>query len=374
MFEEENMLGRRKKIYSFILAILLLVSHLSPVYGQALDKNISEASNVQTDEKIVNNEYELNIVDGILYGFVRGKEPNEAINLVIPSEVKKIEKRAFYNSKMIKSIDFSNTSGLYIDDHAFQNASLKGELNINGVSNIGKYAFADNEITNIKNSNLESIGEYAFRQNNISNLDLNVSKIGNTAFEENNIKEAKITNETALELGQAIFQSNPLIKITFDTPDFDISKELFTGVNEKVIVDFNNTNQTSKDTSSYLVNPIDITINYIKNEDKSNIGSDTELVERNAKPYEIDEPILAGYKLLPSDDYTLKDGKILFNKTPLDLLFEVNEDPEIRFSSNKQSLYFAGAEISTKDILSDVYIKKVNGQVVPAIDDNGNVL
>ena len=368
------MLGRRKKIYSFILAILLLVSHLSPVYGQALDKNISEASNVQTDEKIVNNEYELNIVDGILYGFVRGKEPNEAINLVIPSEVKKIEKRAFYNSKMIKSIDFSNTSGLYIDDHAFQNASLKGELNINGVSNIGKYAFADNEITNIKNSNLESIGEYAFRQNNISNLDLNVSKIGNTAFEENNIKEAKITNETALELGQAIFQSNPLIKITFDTPDFDISKELFTGVNEKVIVDFNNTNQTSKDTSSYLVNPIDITINYIKNEDKSNIGSDTELVERNAKPYEIDEPILAGYKLLPSDDYTLKDGKILFNKTPLDLLFEVNEDPEIRFSSNKQSLYFAGAEISTKDILSDVYIKKVNGQVVPAIDDNGNVL
>ena len=395
-----------KKIFSLILAMLLLIGYISPIYAQTLDNSLleenskksiqenseeivqkklekyiqnksSEEIQNKSSEEIQNkstNEYELNIKDGILYGFIAGKEPSEPLDLVIPSEVKKIAKRAFYNSKMIKTVDFSKTNDLNIDDHAFQNSNLKEEINLSGVSIVGKYAFADNEITSIVNANLESIADYAFRQNNISNLNLNVRKIGDTAFEENNIKETKITSETALELGQAIFQSNPLIKITFDTPDFDISKELFTGVNEKVIVDFNNTNQTSKDTSSYLVNPIDITINYIKNEDKSNIGSDTELVERDAKPYEIDEPILAGYKLLPSDDYTLKDGKILFNKTPLDLLFEVNEDPEIRFSSNKQSLYFAGAEISTKDILSDVYIKKVNGQVVPAIDDNGNVL
>ncbi|WP_297377198.1 Cna B-type domain-containing protein [uncultured Helcococcus sp.] len=368
------MLGRRKKIYSLILAMLLLVSHLSPVYGQALDKNISEASNVQTDENIVNNEYELNIVDGILYGFVKGKEPNEAINLVIPSEVKKIEKRAFYNSKMIKSVDFSNTNDLYIDDHAFQNASLKGELNISGVSNIGKYAFADNEITNIKNSNLESIGEYAFRQNNISNLDLNVENVDNFAFEENQITKVNITSEQAPLLGKAIFQSNPLTELTLNTPDFDISEDLFLGLSKQVSVKFDNTNQTSKDKSSYLVNPIDIKINYIKNEDKSNIGSRTELVERDASPYEIAEPILEGYKLLPSEDYTLEDGEILFSKTQIDLLFEENYDPEIRFSSKKQSLYFAGAEISTEDILSDVYIKKTNGKVVPAFDENGQVL
>ena len=370
------MTDKNKRVLSFLLTIILFLGNIWPTYAETLDGAMAESAEKETTQNnmIDAGEYQLDIEGNVLKGFILGKEPIEPIDLVIPSEVKKIEKRAFYNSKMIKSIDFSNTVDLNIDDHAFQNASLKGDLNLNGVASIGKYAFSDNMITDIKTDNLESIGDYAFRQNNISNLDLNVNKIGDNAFEENNIKEATITSESTPELGQAIFKSNPLTKITLNTPDFDISKELFTGVNEKVIVNFNNTNQTSKDTSSYLVNPIDITINYIKNEDKSNIGSDTELVERDAKPYEIDEPILAGYKLLPSDDYTLKDGKILFNKTPLDLLFEVNEDPEIRFSSNKQSLYFAGAEISTKDILSDVYIKKVNGQVVPAIDDNGNVL
>lgn len=88
-------MDRRKKIYSFILAMLILVSHLSPVYGQTLDKTEPKLTKEQADENIVNSGYELNIVDGVLYGFVKGKEPNKAINLVIPKEVKTIAKRAF---------------------------------------------------------------------------------------------------------------------------------------------------------------------------------------------------------------------------------------------------------------------------------------
>lgn len=367
-------MDRRKKIYSFILAMLILVSHLSPVYGQTLDKTEPKLTKEQADENIVNSGYELNIVDGVLYGFVKGKEPNKAINLVIPKEVKTIAKRAFLNSTKISGVDFSHATNLKIEEHAFQNTSLQGELNINGVSNIGNYAFADNGITSITTDKLESIGERAFRQNNISNIDLNVNSISNGAFEENKITSVTISSDKAPTLGQAIFQSNPLTEFTLNTPDFDISQEIFTGVNEKVTVIFGNTEQTSKDTSLYLVNPIDIEINFINSEDNSTIESHTESVERDAKPYKIDEPNLSGYKLIPSNDYKISDGKISFTKTPINLLFKVSEDPEIRFSSTKKSLYLSNIEVSTKDILSDVYIKKINGEVVPAIDENGNIL
>ena len=384
------MLVRYKRIFSFILAMLLLIGHISPIYAQTSDKalleenskeSVQEKSEEDNHNKLAAtaqnksaNEYELDIVDGVLYGFVSGKEPNEAINLVIPSEVNTIAKRAFYNSTKINAVDFSHATNLKIEEHAFQNANLKGELNINGVLSIGDYGFADNGIADIKAANLDSIGERAFRQNDISDLDINVNTIANGAFEENKITSATIESNEAPTLGQAIFQSNPLTKLTLITPDFDISQELFTGVNEKVVVKFDNTNQISKDTSSYLVNPIDIEINYVNSEDNSTIESHTDLVQRDAKPYEIDEPSLAGYKLLPTSDYTIKDGKISFTKTPINLLFKVSEDPEIRFSSIKKSLYLWNTEVSTKDILSDVYIKKVNGEVVPAIDENGNIL
>lgn len=85
--------------------------------------------------------------------------------VVLPSTLEFIEYGAFYNCSALKKISFSDENNLkVINQHAFENCALEGEIDLSSIHMISDYAFAGNQkLEGIKTGDtLISIGNYAF--------------------------------------------------------------------------------------------------------------------------------------------------------------------------------------------------------------------
>ena len=134
---------------------------------------------------------------------------NTSINsITIPSSIIKIDDFAFYNNLNINQYN----------DNIFYNlfSGMLVTVNIlNGVRNIGEYAFKGNKISSINlPESLLKISDYSFYINKIEvvNIKQNIQYIGIYAFSRNQIKTINFSNqnENLKILNENVFSSNPI--------------------------------------------------------------------------------------------------------------------------------------------------------------------
>lgn len=134
-------------------------------------------------------------------------------NILIPSSVKIINKRAFANCTKLKKIEFQKDSQLeIIGDEAFFNSSIKCISIPLTVNLIGSYAFSKiNSLQNVffsDNSHLKIIGKHAFSDTSLKCISIpsSVEEIGDFAF-------SMCNNLSIVEFNSNVFSS---LKFIFD--------------------------------------------------------------------------------------------------------------------------------------------------------------
>lgn len=231
-------------------------------------------------------EYDVYGKNGGRYAEITGYDDLCGSNIVIPEKIDGIKVEGIGDSAFhgtnVSSVKFPSTIR-YIDSNAFRGAGenhnssgvkLTGTLdmsNIEKLDSIGYFAFADNEITEVKfpssikeldgysfsgnqitgeldlsNTNLSIIGEYAFSSSKITSIKLpkNITTIGYTAFAGNKINgELDLSQyEKLTSISGEVFANNLLTNVILPKNIISIDKDAF----------YNNKISGELDLSSYM--------------------------------------------------------------------------------------------------------------------------
>lgn len=144
--------------------------------------------------------------------------------VIFDEDVNSPEFRAFQNCSKLTNIEFSAEKNPY---WKFENKQLKysttnsnyllygyfgdeGEINLDGVSNVVRYAFYKNKkIKSIKSTtSLNTIGQHVFEESSLESIDFDgsISKIDDYTFKNcKNLKEIKLPNTVTAPLGSYSF-------------------------------------------------------------------------------------------------------------------------------------------------------------------------
>ena len=141
------------------------------------------------------------------------------LDLSRATNLRKIAKNAFLYGQ-IESIIFPSSGSIVIEERAFENAHISGELVLtDAVISIGKAAFENNQISSlVLPSNITEIGEWAFNNNQIENeiiIPKNIVTINASTFSSNRIPSIRYeTGSKIKKIGNAAFHGNQLQTIT----------------------------------------------------------------------------------------------------------------------------------------------------------------
>lgn len=158
------------------------------------------------------NKYNLNIQNGIVYGFLEGYE--SLTNIEIPSE---------FNGDLVTEIA----------SDAFYQETLETVRIPNTITKIGSRAFSENKITSINiPSNLKYLGDSAFYANSIKDVNFpkTLEYIGSYAFYENNLEKI-VVPEGITEIKEYTFYENNLKEVTLPNNLTEIGTSAFYGNN-----------------------------------------------------------------------------------------------------------------------------------------------
>ena len=166
-------------------------------------------------------------IDGIQVTTIRENafkgKCKELDNIMIPEGVTSIGDFAFAENQLTSVTIPSSISS--IGTHAFSNCQLKNVIFLGGVTSIGNFAFTYNQLTELTiHGNVSSIGNSAFTYNQLTELTIhgNVSSIGsdafsgysliNTAFAVNQLKSVTIYGNVS-SIGFRAFSHNQLTDV-----------------------------------------------------------------------------------------------------------------------------------------------------------------
>lgn len=165
-------------------------------------------------------------------------------HLVITNENTIIEDYAFVNSLLLETITLPKTSGLVIGNHAFNYAeALQTVNNLDLVTIVGEYAFANSGIKKIELADDATFGEGAFFQSKVEEVTIGKNSVFGLGSFQNclNLKIVNMPEGGNVHFGVACFgYDNALQKLDFTKVDAFIEDQAFYGCSSLQIVDLQN--------------------------------------------------------------------------------------------------------------------------------------
>lgn len=133
-------------------------------------------------------------------------------SVVIPENIKMIERYAFSYNSILKNVDFSSSTQLTeIGDRAFESSYSILEVDLSScvsLTSIGEYAFSNTGIEKVTfPSSLSKLGSYAFSKSNLKSVDLSetsLSVVEDYAFSWTDLTSVKLADGIT-EIGTGAF-------------------------------------------------------------------------------------------------------------------------------------------------------------------------
>ena len=195
----------------------------------------------------------------------------KANNPIIP---KKIEEQ-----EVVKLGEYMFFDGTTIQDDGY---GIKSVEIPNSVTEIGNYAFQDNNLTSVKiPDSVTEISNYAFRFNELTSVEIpdSVTRIGASAFLSNSLETVEIT-DSITEINNDVFKSNKLTSVKIPNSVTEIGSGAF-GSNELTSVEIPNSVTNIRGESfrnnelTEIIMPENIELNLSIHTDRDLMGDET---------------------------------------------------------------------------------------------------
>ena len=185
-FQEKAILGKSDKRNKIFNVIVFVNRYLENILVPSFIKSIGPYSFSFSEIKKVDFSNHSNLCKISQYAFA----DSSIESILIPMNVIKICKYAFFNCKKLENVIFENNSKLRnINEYSFAESSIKSIIFPIHVISIGRYAFYNciklQKVIFEEDSELQYIEQYAFSKSSFISIKIpiNIESIHNTAFD-----------------------------------------------------------------------------------------------------------------------------------------------------------------------------------------------